>query len=290
MPKRPSQAHGVAIDPEHPGRYSSSLVAGLAMLRCFTAEHPIRGIADMADTLELGRSTTHRFATTLVALGFLEQGASRKYWLSPRASDVGIALCESMPVRRVARGHLRELRSRTGYTVSLAVLGGSEIVYIDRWQGSRQGQYAIDEGIGPGARRPVYCTAAGKAIAARLPAAEQRKLVTELKLQRLGPNTLTSKAALRAELERIATGDDAIVVEDEELLSGRRALAAAVLDGEGRPGAAVELAVPGAYAVEELVSSFGSQVSDVVGRVSSALQQQSGDQSHRSTTNSSGEV
>ena len=36
------------LDPEHPGRFSSSLVAGLAMLTCFTAEHPVRGIADMA--------------------------------------------------------------------------------------------------------------------------------------------------------------------------------------------------------------------------------------------------
>jgi hypothetical protein len=36
------------LDPEHPGRFSSSLVAGLAMLTCFNAEHPERGIADMA--------------------------------------------------------------------------------------------------------------------------------------------------------------------------------------------------------------------------------------------------
>jgi IclR family pca regulon transcriptional regulator len=280
VPRRSSRARRAVIDPLRPGRLSSSLVDGLAMLRCFTAEHPRRGIAEMADELELARSTTHRYAATLMALGYLDQGLSRKYWLSARASDVGVALCGSMPVRRVARECLRELRSGTGYTVSLAVLWGSEVVYVDRWQGSRQGQYMIDEGIGPGARRPVYCTAAGKAILVCLPAAEQKKLISTLNLRPCGPNMLTSRAALRTELERIATGGDVVAVEDEELLAGRRALAAAVLDGGGRPVAAVELAVPvAACVVEGLVAHFGSQLSDVVGRVSSALQKQGSGQS-----------
>ena len=132
----------------------------------------------MAEELDLGRSTTHRYATTLVTLGYLEQGPSRKYRLSSRVSDFGLSLLDSMVVRRVAREHLRELRARTGRTASLGVLGGAEVAYIDRWQGSRQGQYAVDEGIGLGTRLPIHCTAAGKALLARLPEAEQRSLIS----------------------------------------------------------------------------------------------------------------
>ena len=44
---------GKYSDPEHPGKFSSSLCAGLAMLTCFTAEHPVRGIADMAEELDV---------------------------------------------------------------------------------------------------------------------------------------------------------------------------------------------------------------------------------------------
>ncbi len=150
------------LDPEPPGKFSSSLVAGLTMLTCFTAEHPVRGIANMADELDLGRSTSHRYATTLVTLGYLEQSSSRKYRLSSRASDVGLAALDSMVLRGVAREHLRELRACTGHTVSLGVLRGTEIVNIDRWQGSRQGQYAVDVGSGLGTHQPAYCTAAGK--------------------------------------------------------------------------------------------------------------------------------
>ncbi len=259
------------LDPEHPGRFSSSLCAGLAMLTCFTAERPVRGIADMADELDLGRSTTHRYATTLVTLGYLEQGPSRKYRLSSRVSDFGLSLLDSMEVRRVAREHLRELRARTGRTASLGVLGGIEVAYIDRWQGSRQGQYAVDVGIGLGTRLPVHCTAAGKALLARLPEAEQRELIAKLRLARRGPKTITTKSALRTELERIAA-EGGVAIEDEELLAGRRAIAAVVVDEQGGPLAAVELAVPVAsYSSAELHKQLGPKVTATALKIASVL-------------------
>ncbi|HSZ70102.1 MAG TPA: IclR family transcriptional regulator [Solirubrobacteraceae bacterium] len=259
------------LDPEHPGRFSSSLVAGLAMLTCFTPEHPVRGIADMADALDLGRSTTHRYATTLVTLGYLEQGPSRKYRLSSRVSDFGLSLLDSMVVRRQAREHLRELRARTGRTVGLAILDAGEVSYIDRWQGSRRGQYAIDLGVGLGSRLPIHCSAAGKALLARLPEAEQRELLAKLRLPRRTGKTITTKSALRAELEEIVAADG-LAVEDEELLSGRRALAAAVLDEQGRPLAAVELAVPeSAYTRARLVDELGPLVLATAERIGESL-------------------
>lgn len=248
------------LDPERPGKFSSSLVAGLSMLTCFTAEHPVLGIADMADALDLGRSTTHRYATTLVTLGYLEQNSSRKYRLSPRVSDVGLSLLDSMAIRGIAREPLRELRARTGRTASLGVLWGTEVAYIDRWQGSGQGQYGVDVGIGLGTRLPVHCTAAGKAFLARLPVAEQRDLVTKLRLSRRTPKTIVTKTSLRAELERIAA-DGGVAVEDEELSADRRAIAAVVVDPEGWPVAAVELAVPAeGYSRKELLAELGPRV------------------------------
>jgi IclR family transcriptional regulator, pca regulon regulatory protein len=260
------------LDPEHPGRFSSSLVAGLAMLTCFTPEHPVRGIADMAEELDLGRSTTHRYATTLVTLGYLEQGPSRKYRLSSRVSDFGLSLLDSMVVRRVAREHLRDLRARTGRTASLGVLGDAEVAYIDRWQGSRQGQYAVDAGIGLGTRLPIHCSAAGKALLVRLPEAEQRNLIPKLRLARRGPKTITTKTALRAELERIGAEQEGVAIEDEELLAGRRAVAAAVLDKDDRAVAAVELAVPAhTYTSAELLTQLGPKVTAIAQRIAAAL-------------------
>ena len=147
----------------------------------------------------------------------------------------------------------------------MGVLGGAEVVYIDRWHGSRQGQYGVDVGTGLGTHLPVHCTAAGKALLARLPAAEQQEIIVKLHLSKRGPKTITVKTALRAEFERIVA--EGVAVEDEELHAGRCAIAAVVMDTEGRPAAAVELAVPtDAYTPKEL-EQLGSKVMATAQRI-----------------------
>ena len=80
------------------------------------------GIADIADELGMSRSTTHRYVITLVALGYLEQGASRKYRLGLRVTDLGMSALNSTGLREHAHPYLEELRQRTSYTASLGVL------------------------------------------------------------------------------------------------------------------------------------------------------------------------
>src|ERR1700761_9806941 len=76
-------------------RYSQSLERGLAILSCFPPKRPVLGIADIADELGMSRSTTHRYVITLLALGYLEQGASRKYRLRLRGTDPGVSALNS---------------------------------------------------------------------------------------------------------------------------------------------------------------------------------------------------
>src|SRR5580704_1123336 len=184
---------------ERSGRYSSSLRAGLAILNCFSAEQPVLGIANLADELSMSRSTTHRYASTLVALGYLEQDQARRYRLAPRVVDVGMSVLDSMALRGKAREHLRELREQTGRTVSLAVLDGGDVRYVDRLRGWRRGQHAVDLDLGVGARVPASCSAMGKVLLAYLPDRERERLIGELELKRCGPKSITSKRALRVE-------------------------------------------------------------------------------------------
>jgi len=91
-------------------RFSRSLERGLAILGCFTPEEPVLGIAEIADELGMSRSTTHRYVITLVALGYLEQGASRKYRLGLRVTDLGMSALNSTGLREHSRPYLEELR------------------------------------------------------------------------------------------------------------------------------------------------------------------------------------
>ena len=258
------------LEEERRGRFSSSLQAGLAILNCFSAQKPVLGIAKLADELNMSRSTTHRYASTLVALGYLEQDHARRYRLAPRVADMGMSVLDSMALRGKAREPLRELREQTGRTASLAVLDGTQIRYVDRRRGWRRGQHAVDLDLGAGAHLPAQCTAMGKVLLANLPDRERERLIGELELTKRGPKSIASKKALRAELQQVR--EEGIALGDEELAAGVRTIAAPVQGPDGDVIAAVGVPVPADdYTLEDLRKALGPAVLAAAKRISAAL-------------------
>lgn len=251
-------------------RYSQSLERGLAVLGCFTSERPVLGIAEIADELGMSRSTTHRYVITLVALSYLEQGASRKYRLGLRVTDLGMSALNATGLREHAHPYLEELRQRTSYTSSLAVLDGPEIVYVDRVRSFRRDQHTIEQRLAPGSRLPAYCTAMGKLLLAYLPESEQRELVAQLRLTKQGPNTITSKQELRDELGGIRA--EGLAVNDEELAPELHSIAAPVRDDGHGVVAAVSLAAhTSVISLAELVDALSPHLIATADRVSARL-------------------
>jgi IclR family pca regulon transcriptional regulator len=251
-------------------RYSQSLERGLAILACFTPQRPVLGIADIADELDMSRSTTHRYVITLTALGYLEQGAQRKYRLGLRVTDLGMSALNSTGLREHAHPYLEELRQRTSYTASLAVLDGAEILYVDRAPSYRRGQSKIDLNLHTGSRVPAYCTSMGKLLLANLPESEQRDLLASVKLTKRSPNTITSKKALREELDEVL--DAGFAVNDEELAAELYAIAASVRNESREVVAAVSLSAHSSMiSLEELVDALGPHLVSTADRISARL-------------------
>jgi IclR family transcriptional regulator, pca regulon regulatory protein len=251
-------------------RYSQSLARGLAVLGCFTRERPVLGIAEIADELGMTRSTTHRYVITLVALSYLEQGTSRKYRLGLRVTDLGMSALNATGLREHAHPYLEELRQRTSYTSSLAVLDGPEIVYVDRVRSFRRDQHTIEQGLAPGSRLPAYCTAMGKLLLAYLPESEQSEFVAELPLTKQGPNTITSEQGLLDELGAIRA--EGLAVNDEELAPELHSIAAPVRDDGREIVAAVSLAAhTSVISLAELVDALSPHLIATADRVSARL-------------------
>ncbi len=251
-------------------RYSQSLERGLAILGCFTPKRPVLGIADIADDLGMSRSTTHRYVITLVALGYLEQGASRKYRLGLRVTDLGMSALNSTGLREHAHPYLEELRQRTSYTVNLAVLEGTDILYVDRVRSFRRGQSQIDLDLHTGSRLPAYCTSMGKLLLANLPEPEQRELIASMKVTKRGPNTITSKKALRAALEQIH--EAGFAVNDQELAAELYSISAPVRNEARDVVAAVNLAAHSSMiSLEEMVDALGPHLVSTADRISARL-------------------
>jgi IclR family transcriptional regulator, pca regulon regulatory protein len=267
---KPSPEPAWSIPSLREPRYSQSLERGLAILGCFTPARPVLGIADIADDLGMSRSTTHRYVITLVALGYLEQGASRKYRLGLRVTDLGMSALNSTGLREHAHAYLEELRQRTSYTVSLGVLESAEVLYVDRVQSFRRNQGATELNLHPGSRVPAYCSAMGKLLLANLPEPAQREEIAGIKLTKRGPNTITSKKALREELDEIL--GSGFAVGDEELAAGAYAIAAPLRNEAREVVAAINLSASSAMiSLEEMVDALGPHLVSTADRISARL-------------------
>ncbi len=202
----------------HEGRYSQSLERGLAILRTFTPERPWLGIAEIAEALEMSRPTTHRYASTLVALDYLEQGPMRKYRLGMRAGDPGRSAIGSTTLGKLPHEHISTLRDRSTCTASVALLDGTDIVYVDRARSSAQGQVEVTARLGRGSRLPASETALGRVLLAHLPEPELAEALDD------SPEALEEREELDAELEHIR--EQGWALADQIHVEGQRCVAA----------------------------------------------------------------
>jgi DNA-binding IclR family transcriptional regulator len=240
---------------------------GVAMLEAFTCERQFLGIADLADILGISRSTIHRYAVTLVTLGYLEQDTRRKYRLARHAADSGVAVIGAIRSRTSAHIGLEELRNQTGHTVSMGMLDEARVIYIYCLFGHRRGQYAIDSHLGVGAHVSAHRTALGKALLASLSAAERSDLLMSIDLASRTGGSITAKSKLAVELDRI--DPETPVVSDEELIEGARSIALLVPRPTGEPALAIDVTVPSsAYTVDQLKRQVGPPLKRAVKRIS----------------------
>ncbi|WP_445165500.1 IclR family transcriptional regulator [Mycolicibacterium sp. Dal123E01] len=118
-------------------------------------------LAQIVRRTGLPRSSAHRMLERLVALRWLRR-EGRDYELGMRLVELGSLALHQDRIHRAAIPLLRDLHRATGLVVHLAVLDGSDVVYLEKI-GDHLGA-AIPTRIG--GRQPAHCTAIGKAILA----------------------------------------------------------------------------------------------------------------------------
>jgi IclR family pca regulon transcriptional regulator len=222
------------------GRYSQSLERGLAILRAFTPDRPWMGIAEIAKELEMSRPTTHRYASTLVALDYLEQGPRRKYRLGMRASDPGRSAVNSHALRKLPHHYLADLRDRSACSTSIAVLDGTDIVYIDRARSSLHGQDEVATRLGRGSRLPAIDTAMGRTLLAHLSRQEQYEAIDAVAEYPSSRAAIGAREKLIAELEHIR--EQGFAIADQVHVEGQRCVAAPLRSRSTEAIAAVDVA------------------------------------------------
>ena len=205
-----------------------SLKRGLRIIEGIASIGSSATLAEIARKTALPRSTAHHLLRALVEFGYLVQdGNARTYMLAPKLFRLTGNTWTKEQLAVIAKPYLDELSRRTGEGTSLAVLRDGVVTVIAKRE--PEGPVRVVQEVG--ARRPIHCTAVGKALAAWLPGHELSGIIRRKVFQRMTPRTITSPAAFRRELARIrATG---FAFDNEEHIEGIRCIATPVRDHSG---------------------------------------------------------
>jgi DNA-binding IclR family transcriptional regulator len=222
-----------------PGDSGSSSVDNALRLLEIIGERQVLRVADAADLLGVARSTAHRLLTALRRRGFvLQDRPNGAYRPGPVLTEIGLAAIGRIDIRRAARPVLEELREQTRETVSLSLLEGRNIRFVDCVESPR----SVRVGNRTGMVMPAHCTAGGKAILACLAPVELDRRYRDRDLAARTPASISDWAVLARQLEEIRR--DGYALNSEEGESGISAVAVALRDVTGAPLAAIAVVVP----------------------------------------------
>lgn len=195
------------------GTASATRVAEVLLL--FLHEPDGVSISEASRRLGLSKAVVHRILQSLEARSFVRvDDGSRRYVLGPAVSALGAQALRQLDLRSVAMPVLRRLQRESGETTTVSALVGTHRVYLDQVVSLAEVKMTVEIGRA----WPLHAGSSSRAILA-FAAPELRDQVLSGELPGLTPFTVTDRATLEADLERV------------------RHRGAAVSRGERQPGA-----------------------------------------------------
>ncbi|MBT2439544.1 IclR family transcriptional regulator [Streptomyces sp. ISL-36] len=202
------------------------------------ARHGEAGVTEIADELEVHKSTAFRLLGVLENRGLVSQAQDRgKYFLGAGILRLAGAAAVRLDISQEGAPVCRELADELGETVNIAVLDDDAAVNIMQ----ARGPASVTAQNWLGRRTPLHATSSGKVLLAHLPVTLREGLLARA-LPRFTENTLTSAGMLRSELDAVLAQGYALVVEELEL--GLHAVAAPVRAHDSRVIGALSVSGP----------------------------------------------
>jgi DNA-binding IclR family transcriptional regulator len=191
-------------------------------------------LSELAAAAGMPKSTVHRLVGALEAEDLVTSPAAGKIRLGRGVARLGAATRDQL--REQIHPYLVELHQQLEETVDLAILDGNAARFIDHIDAPHR----LRAVSAIGATFPLYCTANGKALLAAL-REEQADALLPARLSALTQHTITTRKALREELDKVRAAG--VAVDREEHSIGISAVGCVISDPYG-PAAAISVPVP----------------------------------------------
>lgn len=240
--------------PASQGGQVQSLDRALSILERL-AEADGMTLTDLAQSVGLAPSTTHRLLTTLQQRRFAAFDEEYGVWvIGVGAFNVGNAFLRNRRIVTLGRPVMRRLMEDVGETVNLAVQDQNELVYVTQFE-SHAPMRAF---FRPGRRAPMHASAVGKAMLAEMEEAVLTEVLHQKGMPRFTEKTIVDPAQLRRELARIR--ERGWAVDDEEHTVGMRCVAATIHNEHGEVIAGISLSGPSVRVTETRLGELGARV------------------------------
>ncbi|HZQ52444.1 MAG TPA: IclR family transcriptional regulator [Bryobacteraceae bacterium] len=224
------------------------------------------GLPEIANRLDLHKSTAHRLMMVLEANRFVERNSvSGRYHLGSRLMELGLSAVSQLSVYEIALPHLRALVSETGETAHLAVLRDGQVVSLV----SAESTQTLRTPVTVGSRTPAHCTSLGKSMLAFAPEEQVEAYLREQPLKSYTPKTITKISRFKAELKLIRERGYAIDNEEREV--GLRCIGAPIWNSSGDVIAAVSIAGPAFRISDEQIPALSKAVVRTATRISTSM-------------------
>ena len=244
-----------------------SLIRGFEILRCFTPDKPVLRLIDIADKIGISKATVFRYVSTLTDLGYLKKDEKFKgYKLTVKVMELGFAALNSINISKTAIPYLEELAHMCQEASSMAILDGSDVVYVARTATKRW----MATNLQVGSKLPAYCTSLGRILLAYKPFEEVKEIYKSIKLISYTPYTIKNLENMKRDLETIRKYGYAI--NNQELEIGLLSAAAPVYDETGKVVAAINISMSSArVSLDELKQKFIPLLIKTANKISNAL-------------------
>lgn len=222
---------------ERTGILVQSVARAAEIVDCFRGSAEL-GISEIANEMDLNKSTVFGLVNTLVRYGYLEQTENKKYRLGISLFELGNLVLSRIDIREETKRTCGALVQKYPATLHIATQDAGEVIYLDKLE---RGDSLISSS-NVGRRAPMHCTGVGKAMLAYLPEKYLADYIFKAPLKRFTENTITTRRELLRELDAVRTSGYAMDREEIEL--GLTCIAAPILQRDGVPELAVSLSFP----------------------------------------------
>jgi len=194
-------------------------------------------VTELAEILDLSPSTVHTHLSTLIDVDYVVKSGDF-YHLSLHFLGLANYVRNRRNAYRVAESYTDQLARETECRAVFVVEENGRGVYMYTYSG----KHAVWKYSTVGKRFPLHQTAAGKAILSQLPQERVVNIINEWGLPASTKNTITDRSELLNELD--AVEDRGVAFNDEEQLSGVKAVGVPVDGSDGRVVGAFSVASP----------------------------------------------